>query len=150
MIIKKVDKKKDRQLILQHKQKLLQQLQETVEPALVLHLASLILFTTVTSCIIHASGKFVAQILAFIRPHLSNEQNEQLMQYHGELMQFFFYIHIYTILKHSLFTDYVLKLLQAKEDSDEAKLISEQLQNLQNVIKELAACYEKTGTSKTE
>lgn len=85
MIIKKVDKKKDRQLIHQHKEKLLQQLQETVEPALVLHLASLILFTTVTGCIIHASGKFVAQILAFIRPNLSNEQNEQLMQYHGEL-----------------------------------------------------------------
>lgn len=103
MIIKKVDKKKDRQLILQHKQKLLQQLQETVEPALVLHLASLILFTTVTGCIIHASGKFVAQILAFIRPHLSNEQNEQLMQYHGELMQFFF-IYIYTLYLSILFS----------------------------------------------
>ncbi|XP_017466848.1 PREDICTED: E3 UFM1-protein ligase 1 homolog isoform X1 [Rhagoletis zephyria] len=128
MIIKKVDKKKDRQLILQHREKLLQQLQETVEPALVLHLVSLILFTTVTGCILHASGKFVAQILAFVRPSLSNEQNEQLMQYH----------------------DLVLKLLQATEDSDEAKLISEQLQSLQNAIKELAACYEKPGTSKTE
>uniref|UniRef100_A0A0A1X755 E3 UFM1-protein ligase 1 homolog n=1 Tax=Zeugodacus cucurbitae TaxID=28588 RepID=A0A0A1X755_ZEUCU len=128
MIIKKVDKKKDRQLILQHKEKLLQQLQETVEPALVLHLAALILFTTVTGCIIHASGKFVAQILAYIRPHLSNEQNEQLMQYH----------------------DFVLKLLQAKEDSDEAKNINEQLQSLQNTIKELAASYEKPGISKTE
>ncbi|XP_053949430.1 E3 UFM1-protein ligase 1 homolog [Anastrepha ludens] len=128
MIIKKVDKKKDRQLIVQHKEKLIQQLQETTEPALVLHLVSLILFTTVTGCILHASGKFVAQILAFIRPSLSNEQNEQLMQYH----------------------DFVLKLLQAKEDSEEAKILNEQLQNLQSAIKELAASYEKPGTSKTE
>ncbi|XP_067636223.1 E3 UFM1-protein ligase 1 homolog isoform X2 [Eurosta solidaginis] len=127
MIIKKVDKKKDRLLIMQHKEKLLQQLNETVEPALVLHLASLILFTTVTGCILHASGKFVTQILAFIRPNLSNEQNNQLMQYH----------------------DFVLKLLQASEGSDEAKGLNEQLQSQQNAIKELVTNYEKPGTSKS-
>ncbi|CAD6996086.1 unnamed protein product [Ceratitis capitata] len=128
MIIKKVDKKKDRQLILQHKEKLLQQLQETVEPALVLHLTALILFTTITGCIIHASGKFVSQILAHIRPSLSNDRNEQLMQYH----------------------DLVLQLLQAKEDSDEAKIMNERLHSLQGAIKDLAGSYEKPGTIKAE
>lgn len=60
------------------------------------------------------------------------------------------HLHIFIMLKHSCFTDFVLKLLQTKEDSDEAKIINEQLQSLQNAIKELTACYEKPGTSKTD
>lgn len=83
MIIKKVDKKKDRQLIISHKEKLLQQLLECREPALLLHLASLILFTTITGCILHASGKFVSAILQHIRSTLNEEQNSLLLRYHG-------------------------------------------------------------------
>lgn len=83
MIIKKVDKKKDRQLIISHKEKLLQQLLECREPALLLHLATLILFTTITGCILHASGKFVSAILQHIRSTLNEEQNVLLLRYHG-------------------------------------------------------------------
>lgn len=79
MIIKKVDKKKDRQLIISHKEKLLQQLLECRESALLLHLATLILFTTITGCILHASGKFVSAILQHIRSTLNEEQNSLLL-----------------------------------------------------------------------
>ena len=84
MIVKKVDKKKDRQLIVQHREKLLEQLQQCLEPALILHLTALILFTTISGCILHASGKFVSQILSFINSSMSDEQNKLLTQYHGE------------------------------------------------------------------
>lgn len=84
MIVKKVDKKKDRQLIVQHKEKLCQQLQEATDPALVLHLTALILFTTVTGGILHASGKFVAQILTYLSSQMSNDDNKLLLEYHGE------------------------------------------------------------------
>ena len=87
MIIKKIDKKKDRQLIIQHKQKLLQQLKETAEPALLLHLTALVLYTAVSGCILHASGKFVSQILGHIRPSLNEQQNALLMQYHGKFFE---------------------------------------------------------------
>lgn len=92
MIVKKVDKKKDRQLILQHREKLLEQLQQCSEPALILHLTALILFTTITGCILHASGKFVSQILAFINSSMSDEQNKLLTKYHGKnFLKIYFY-----------------------------------------------------------
>lgn len=83
MIVKKVDKKKERPLILQHREKLLEQLQQCSEPALILHLSALILFTTLSGCILHASGKFVSQILQFINASMTDEQNTLLTQYHG-------------------------------------------------------------------
>lgn len=92
MIVKKVDKKKDRQLIIQHREKLLEQLQQCSEPALILHLTALILFTTITGCILHASGKFVSQILAFINSSMSDEQNKLLTKYHGKnFLKIYFY-----------------------------------------------------------
>lgn len=84
MIIKKIDKKKDRLLISQHKEKLLEQLQQCHEPALILHLSVLIIFTHVTNSILHASGKFVAQILQFLKPSLNAEDYQILSNYHGK------------------------------------------------------------------
>ncbi|XP_037951835.1 E3 UFM1-protein ligase 1 homolog [Teleopsis dalmanni] len=128
MIIKKVDKKKDRILIVQHKEKLLEQLQESSDHALVLHLTTLILFTTATNCILHASGKFVAQILSIISVHLNTDQKDLLMQYH----------------------DLVLKTLQSEADSDDIKNANEQLHNLQSQIKHLAKSFEKPGVTKAD
>lgn len=89
MIVKKVDKKKDRSLILEHKQKLCQQLNETDQHAFTLHLAVLIVFTTITGQIIHASGKFVSQIYTHLlqQPNISSEL-ETLTKYHGKFLHF--------------------------------------------------------------
>lgn len=84
MIIKKVDKKKDRLVIVHHKEKLLEQLLQCREPSLILHLSVLIIFTLVTGTIVHASGKFVANILQFIKPSLNAENNLTLSKYHGK------------------------------------------------------------------
>ncbi|KAM7362586.1 UFM1 specific ligase 1 isoform 2-T2 [Cochliomyia hominivorax] len=128
MIVKKVDKKKDRQLIVQHREKLLEQLQQCTEPALILHLTSLILFTTITGCILHASGKFVSQILAFINSSMTDEQNKLLTQYH----------------------DLVISVLRLSADSEEYTNASSELQELEPKIKQLAASFEKPGISKTD
>ncbi|XP_055843123.1 E3 UFM1-protein ligase 1 homolog [Episyrphus balteatus] len=128
MVIKKVDKKKDRILIVQHKEKLLQQLDETEDHAMVLHLTSLIVFITVTGCILHASGRFVSQILAYLRPNMSSEQNDLLMQSH----------------------DLVLKMLQLDSASDEYKTLSQQLNSIQGEIKGLAKSYTKPGVTKAD
>lgn len=83
MILKKVDKKKDRTLILCHKHGLLEKLANCSDPALILHLAVLIVFTVSTQNILHASGKHVSSILSFLQPVLSDEQSNTLKQFHG-------------------------------------------------------------------
>ena len=84
MIIQDVNKNKVAKLIQQHKDKLLQELNGTSEPAMLLHLTALVIFTAVTGCILHATDNFVSHILGHIRPSLTEEQNVLLMQYHGE------------------------------------------------------------------
>ncbi|XP_062122050.1 LOW QUALITY PROTEIN: E3 UFM1-protein ligase 1 homolog [Drosophila sulfurigaster albostrigata] len=129
MIVKKVDKKKDRLLIVNHKEKLQQQLLECNEPALLLHLAALILFTTITGCILHASGKFVSAILQHIRSTLNEPQNALLLRYH----------------------DLVLQLLQqASPDSVESKSVNEQLHSLQTEVVDLAQNYSRASVSKAD
>lgn len=86
MIIKKIDRKKDRTVVLNHKHELLEQLNKTDDLALVLHLAVLVIFTIVTQCRLHASGKHVAAILAFLKhEYLSAEQAHEFETYYGKI-----------------------------------------------------------------
>ncbi|XP_017130784.1 E3 UFM1-protein ligase 1 homolog [Drosophila elegans] len=128
MIIKKVDKKKDRLLIADHKKKLQEQLLNCQEPALLLHLAALILFTTISGSILHASGKFVSAILQHIRGSLNEPQNALLLRYH----------------------DLVLQVLQANPDSSESKIAHEQLLAMQTEVVELAQNFTRASVSKAE
>ncbi|KAI4458328.1 e3 ufm1-protein ligase 1 [Holotrichia oblita] len=82
MILKKIDKKKDRVVILNHKHSLLEQLDKCDDPALALHLTSLILFVSATQNMLHASGRHVSSILVFLKQYLSPEQAEELSSYH--------------------------------------------------------------------
>ncbi|KAH8292025.1 hypothetical protein KR054_003682 [Drosophila jambulina] len=128
MIIKKVDKKKDRLLIADHKKKLQEQLLGCQEPALMLHLAALILFTTISGCILHASGKFVSAILQHIRGSLNESQNALLLRYH----------------------DLVLQVLQASPDSNDSKIAHEQLQIMQKEVIDLAQNFTRASVSKAD
>lgn len=83
MIIKKIDKKKDRLIVLNHKHSLLEELNKCDDPALVLHLAVLIIFVAATQNMLHASGRHVAAILAFLKQFLSGEDYAQLSGFHG-------------------------------------------------------------------
>lgn len=84
MIVKKVDKKKDRTMILNHKYQLLEELNKCEDLALILHLATLVIFTTATQCMLHASGRHVAGILTFLKNYLSEEHITELTSYHGK------------------------------------------------------------------
>ena len=84
MILKKIDKKKDRVIILNHKHGLLERLTQCDDPALVLHLTTLVLFICATQSMVHASGKHVAGLLHFLSQYLSSEQIQELNTFHGE------------------------------------------------------------------
>lgn len=129
MILKKVDKKKDKQIILTHKQGLLDQLFKTNDPSLVLHLACLVIFTIVTGNMLHASGKFVSTILDFFSTEFINESDKmQLSKFH----------------------ELVLQLFKADNDETKAK-VTRELDELIPKVKDLAANFKKpTSTGKKE
>lgn len=128
MIVKKVDKKKDRTQVLCHKHELLDQLSKCTDPALTLHLAVLVIFTVSTQAILHASGKFVSSILSFLQPSLSPEQSSTLRDYH----------------------DLVMKLLTSSPESDQTKEVVLLLGSRLESIKSIATAYKKLGSTTVE
>lgn len=77
---------------------------------------------------LHASGKFVSSILSFLQPSLSPEQSAALTDFH----------------------DLVLKLLTAEPDSDDIKLISDELEKKMENIRTIASTYKKIGTTSAD
>uniref|UniRef100_A0A673KKV6 E3 UFM1-protein ligase 1 n=1 Tax=Sinocyclocheilus rhinocerous TaxID=307959 RepID=A0A673KKV6_9TELE len=71
LFLKKVDKKRERQALFVHRQALSEQLKDTEDPALVLHLTSVLLFQNVTHCMLHAPGRCVPHIIGFLQSKIS-------------------------------------------------------------------------------
>lgn len=84
MIIKKIDKKKDRTTVLTHKHELLEKLNSCTDVALVLHLAVLVIFTVATQSMLHCSGRHLASVLTFLKSYLNGEEYNELKSYHGK------------------------------------------------------------------
>lgn len=83
MILKKIDKKKDRSIILGHKHGLLDKLSKCDDPALVLHLVTMIVFEVATQTMLHCSGRHISSILGYLKQFLTEDQLHQLAHYHG-------------------------------------------------------------------
>ncbi|XP_030260408.1 E3 UFM1-protein ligase 1 [Sparus aurata] len=80
-MLKKGDKKKERQALFVHRQALTEQLKETEDPALVLHLTSVLLFQASTQCMLHAPGRCVPQIIGTLTGRIPAEQQQLLSSY---------------------------------------------------------------------
>lgn len=80
IMFKKIEKKSERVLSSEHRQSLLLQLNEATEAALILHLVVLLLIQRHYNELVHASGKFVPQLLSFLKPKLENEVFEILYE----------------------------------------------------------------------
>ncbi|CAM2111984.1 E3 UFM1-protein ligase 1 [Caretta caretta] len=83
IMVKKGDKKKERQILFQHRQALIEQLKVTEDPALVLHLISILLFQFSTQCMLHAPGRCVPQIITFLTTKIPEDQHSLLVKYQG-------------------------------------------------------------------
>lgn len=80
-MLKKGDKKRERQALFVHRQALTEQLKETEDPALVLHLTSVLLFQASTQCMLHAPGRCVPQIIGTLTGKIATEQQQLLSAY---------------------------------------------------------------------
>ncbi|XP_068199179.1 E3 UFM1-protein ligase 1 [Antennarius striatus] len=80
-LLKKGDKKKERQALFLHRQALTEQLKETEDPALVLHLTSVLLLQAATHCMLHAPGRCVPQVIGTLMGRIPAEQQQLLSSY---------------------------------------------------------------------
>nr|XP_033793131.1 E3 UFM1-protein ligase 1 isoform X2 [Geotrypetes seraphini]XP_033793132.1 E3 UFM1-protein ligase 1 isoform X2 [Geotrypetes seraphini] len=83
IMLKKGDKKKERQVVFQHRQALIEQLKATEDPALILHLTAVLLFQLSTHCMLHAPGRCVPQIITFLNTKIPEDQHRLLVKFQG-------------------------------------------------------------------
>lgn len=81
VMIKRGDKKRERQILFQHRQALAEQLKVTDDPALILHLTSVLMFQFTTHNMLHAPGRCVPQIIAFLNHKIPEDQHALLVRY---------------------------------------------------------------------
>lgn len=72
-----------RQMLFNHRAALVDQLERENEPAMALHLASVVLFQYHTNTLLHAPGKFVPQIIMFLQNNISEDDFVLLTEYHA-------------------------------------------------------------------
>lgn len=75
IMIKKADKKREPTIMSELRQNLILQLNDAnqTDYPLILHLCTLLLTWSTKQCMVHASGKFVPQLIAALKPSLSRE-----------------------------------------------------------------------------
>ncbi|KAK2846306.1 hypothetical protein Q7C36_011160 [Tachysurus vachellii] len=134
IMLKKGDKKKEKQVLSIHRQTLMEQLQVAVDEALVLHLAVLLLFQQHTHCMLLAPGRCVSNIIYTLQSKLTQDQYDLLVQYH-------------TLVVKQLVGK---KAEQMESESEGSAEKLEELKNLTNDIKELVFSPKKSLSLKNE
>lgn len=74
------EKKKERKLIFNHRQSLVEQLKAESDPAMALHLCVTLLVLVHAQCMIYAPGRCVPQIVAFLKDHMTGDQHRVLVE----------------------------------------------------------------------
>uniref|UniRef100_A0A8C8LQW9 E3 UFM1-protein ligase 1 n=1 Tax=Oncorhynchus tshawytscha TaxID=74940 RepID=A0A8C8LQW9_ONCTS len=136
-MLKKGDKKRERQALFLHRQALIEQLKETEDPALILHLTSVLLFQASTNCMLHAPGRCVPQIIGTLVGRVSEEQHRLLTGYQG------------LVVKRLVSQSQGKKQEQGEgenpEEGDEAEAIRKELVSLTSEVKDLVLSQKKTS-----
>jgi len=82
----------DRQLVFNHRQSLADELRQESDAAMTLHLASVLLVHVHTQCMVHAPGRCVPQIVAFLQQYLPADQYSILLRSQGYCCNLFTHI----------------------------------------------------------
>ncbi|XP_063773080.1 E3 UFM1-protein ligase 1 [Pseudophryne corroboree] len=142
LLVKKGDKKKERQVLFQHRQALIEQLKITEDAALVLHLTSVLLFQLNTNCMLHAPGRCVPQIIAFLNTKLPEDQHSLLTNYQSLVVK---QLIGHTKPKEDNDTDMTGDLADEPEKSSDN--IRKELQELSATIKNLVLRPRKSSAT---
>ncbi|XP_029532868.1 E3 UFM1-protein ligase 1-like [Oncorhynchus nerka] len=136
-MLKKGDKKRERQALFLHRQALIEQLKDTEDPALILHLTSVLLFQASTHCMLHAPGRCVPQIIGTLVGRISEEQHRLLTGYQA------------LVVKQLVSQSQGKKQEQGEGENpkagDEAEAIRKELVSLTSEVKDLVLAQKKTS-----
>lgn len=77
-----------RQLIIAHREALMQQLTQENDPPTCLHLVVVLLVLKKHSIVIHAPGRTVANILAKLKQDIPQENHAQLAEYQSQVVKY--------------------------------------------------------------
>lgn len=138
-MLKKVDKKKERQALFLHRQALTEQLKETEDPALVLHLTSVLLFQASTQCMLHAPGRCVPQIIGTLTGKIPTEQQQLLSSYQSLVVK-----QLVSQSQSRKQEETEGENDKGEEQDEEAKSVRTQLITLTPQVKELVLSQKKT------
>ncbi|XP_069582446.1 E3 UFM1-protein ligase 1 [Ranitomeya imitator] len=142
ILVKKGDKKKERQVLFQHRQALIEQLKLTEDAALVLHLTSVLLFQLTTHCMLHAPGRCVPQIISFLSTKIPEEQHSLLVNYQSLVVK-----QLIGQAKQKDDDDVDTTGDLAQESEKNSDVIRKELQELSAAIKDLALRPRKSSAS---
>ncbi|XP_022647559.1 E3 UFM1-protein ligase 1-like [Varroa destructor] len=121
----RVDRKRDRQVMSGHKLTLTEQLTNASEPALALHLAVLVVMQTQMQKMVHFSGKFVPQMVNFLKGKVSPDLHAELCAVE----------------------ELVMKDMKLEEGAEKQELKGK-LRDKLNELKELVVNYKRLSESK--
>ncbi|NXA35557.1 UFL1 ligase, partial [Eudromia elegans] len=139
IMVKKGDKKKERQVLFQHRQALTEQLKVTEDPALVLHLTSVLLFQFSTHCMLHAPGRSVPQIINFLSSKIPEDQHSLLVKYQGLVVK--------QLISQSKKTEQGDGNITANLQEEEEDAIRKELQEVTTSIKDLVLRPRKSSVT---
>ncbi|XP_010215338.1 PREDICTED: E3 UFM1-protein ligase 1 [Tinamus guttatus] len=139
IMVKKGDKKKERQVLFQHRQALTEQLKVTEDPALVLHLTSVLLFQFSTHCMLHAPGRSVPQIINFLSSKIPEDQHSLLVKYQGLVVK--------QLISQSKKTEQGDGDITENVEEEEADTIRKELQEITASIKDLVLRPRKSSVT---
>ncbi|XP_012299703.1 E3 UFM1-protein ligase 1 [Aotus nancymaae] len=142
IMVKRGDKKRERQILFQHRQALAEQLKVTEDPALILHLTSVLLFQFSTHSMLHAPGRCVPQIIAFLNSKIPEDQHALLVKYQGLVVK-----QLVSQNKKTGQGDYPLNNELGKEQEDVASTTRKELQELSSSIKDLVLKSRKSSVT---
>lgn len=131
-----------RQILFQHRQALAEQLKVTEDPALVLHLTSVLLFQFSTHSMLHTPGRCVPQIIAFLHNKIPEDQHALLVKYQGLVVQQLVNQNKKSGQKEDLSADEM-----DKEQHDVANATRKELQELSLSIKDLVLKSRKSSVT---
>ncbi|XP_008575948.1 PREDICTED: E3 UFM1-protein ligase 1, partial [Galeopterus variegatus] len=143
IMVKRGDKKRERQILFQHRQAVAEQLKVTEDPALILHLTSVLLFQFSTHTMLHAPGRCVPQIIAFLNSKIPEDQHTLLVKYQGLVVK--------QLVSQSKKTAQGDDPLNSKLDKEQEDVLSntirKELQELSSSIKDLVLKSRKSSVT---
>nr|CAG4648518.1 EOG090X0267 [Polyphemus pediculus] len=128
IVLRKLDKKKEKSLSMTQRQSLIEQLSLALDAALVLHIAVLLLFHAATQTLLNASGRFVPQIISFLQTQIPPATHELLVQLQG----------------------LVIQELNTKDDEEKLVGIREKMEGLMPRVRESAILFKKSTAASRE